>query len=306
MKPARILLIAVALVAGGLAAWLATRGGDAPPPETNVVTQILEEPRARVLVATRAIGLGQRLGVSDVSWQDWPQGAVRSEYITANMVPDAPTQVSGAVARFEFFPGEPIREAKLVRSNQGYLSAVITQGMRAVSINVTPESASGGYIVPNDRVDVILTRSGSSYSETILSNVRVLAIGRRLGEVGSSAGSGDPQDPSSQVFENSQVATLELTPGQSESILNANSAGRLALALRSIVDFADSPSSAPESTSQAIRLIRYGQQQAVVSGGQTGRPQSLMRMDENVIFESGMAPEPFTTELPLETQVELN
>ncbi len=269
MKPARILLIVVALVAGGLAAFLATRGGDAPAPQTVEVTQIQPEPRTQVLVATRAVGLGQRLTAGDVGWQDWPQGAVRGEYITSEQVPDAPAQVAGAVARFEFFPGEPIREAKLVRSDQGYLSAVITEGMRAVSIPVTPESASGGYIVPNDRVDVVLTRSGSSYSETILANVRVLAIGKRLGEVGTTASTADPQEPSSQVFDGNQVATLELTPTQAETILNATSAGRLALVLRSVVDFAETPS-AQQGRTQAVRLIRYGQTQAVMAGSYQG------------------------------------
>lgn len=269
MKPARILLIVVALVAGGLAAFLATRGGDAPTPQTVEVTQIQPEPRTQVLVATRAVGLGQRLTAGDVGWQDWPQGAVRGEYITSEQVPDAPAQVAGAVARFEFFPGEPIREAKLVRSDQGYLSAVITEGMRAVSIPVTPESASGGYIVPNDRVDVVLTRSGSSYSETILANVRVLAIGKRLGEVGTTASTADPQEPSSQVFDGNQVATLELTPTQAETILNATSAGRLALVLRSVVDFAETPS-AQQGRTQAVRLIRYGQTQAVMAGSYQG------------------------------------
>lgn len=269
MKPARILLILVALVAGGLAAFLATRGGNAPAPQTVEVTQIRDEPKTQVLVANRAIGLGQRLTANDMSWQDWPQGAVRSEYITADQVPDAPGQVAGAVARFEFFPGEPIREAKLVRSDQGYLSAVITQGMRAVSIPVTPESASGGYIVPNDRVDVVLTRSGSAYSETILANVRVLAIGKRLGEVGTTASTADPQEPVSQVFDGNQVATLELSPTQSETILNATSAGRLALVLRSVVDFAQTPS-AEQGRTQAVRLIRYGQTQAVMSGSYQG------------------------------------
>lgn len=269
MKPARILLIVVALVAGGLAAFLATRGGDAPAPQTVEVTQIQPEPKTQVLVATRAVGLGQRLTAGDVGWQDWPQGAVRGEYITSEQVPDAPAQVAGAVARFEFFPGEPIREAKLVRSDQGYLSAVITEGMRAVSIPVTPESASGGYIVPNDRVDVVLTRSGSSYSETILANVRVLAIGKRLGEVGTTASTADPQEPSSQVFDGNQVATLELTPTQAETILNATSAGRLALVLRSVVDFAETPS-AQQGRTQAVRLIRYGQTQAVMAGSYQG------------------------------------
>lgn len=269
MKPARILLIVVALVAGGLAAFLATRGGNTPAPQTVEVTQIREEPKSKVLVAAGAIGLGQRLTANDVTWQEWPEGALRADYITATQVPDAPGQVAGAVARFEFFAGEPIRETKLVRSDQGYLSAVITQGMRAVSIPVTPESASGGYIVPNDRVDVVLTRSGSSYSETILANVRVLAIGKRLGEVGTTASPANPQEPASQVFDGNQVATLELSPTQSETILNATSAGRLALVLRSVSDFAQVPS-AEVGRTQAVRLIRYGQAEAVMAGSYQG------------------------------------
>ena len=271
MKPARILLIVVAIIAGGLAAFLATRGS-APRAEPAIeAAQVQAEPRARVLVASRAIGLGQRLTADDVNWQDWPEGAVRSEYITATIVPDAPQQVTGSVARFEFFPGEPIREAKLVNADQGYLSAVIGQGMRAVSVSVTPDSASGGYIVPNDRVDVVLIRSGADYSETILSNIRVLAIGTRLGELGTTGGGVDPDNPSSQVFESAEIATLELTPGQSETILQAGSSGRLALVLRSVVDFAETPEHS-NASSQTVRLIRYGQSQSVTSSSHSARP----------------------------------
>jgi pilus assembly protein CpaB len=224
-----------------------------------------------VLVDSRAIGLGQRLTSEDVSWQDWPEGALRSEYITAHAVPDATQQVAGAVARFEFFPGEPIREAKLVNADQGYLSAVIGQGMRAVSVSVTPDSASGGYIVPNDRVDVVLIRSGGDYSETILSNIRVLAIGTRLGEIGTTGGGADPANPSSQVFESAEIATLELTPGQSETILHAGASGRLALVLRSVVDFAETADPA-QGASQTVRLIRYGQAQSVTSNTPRNAP----------------------------------
>lgn len=270
MKPARILLIVVAIVAGGLAAFLATRGN---APQTDIVeaAEVQTEARARVLVASRAIGLGQRLTPDDVSWQDWPQGALRSEYITAGTVPDAAQQVAGSVARFEFFPGEPIREAKLVNANQGYLSAVIGQGMRAVSVSVTPDSASGGYIVPNDRVDVVLIRSGADYSETILSNVRVLAIGTRLGEIGASGGGADPNNPSSQVFETAEIATLELTPAQSETILQAGASGRLALVLRSVIDFAETADPA-QGSSQTVRLVRYGQAQSVTSSAPRSAP----------------------------------
>lgn len=271
MKPARILLIVVALVAGGLAAFLATRGGPASPSEIAEAAPVQMEARARVLVANRAIGLGQRLTSDDVSWQDWPEGALRAEFITATTVPDAPQQVAGAVARFEFFPGEPIREAKLVNSNQGYLSAIISQGMRAVSISVNPDSASGGYIVPNDRVDVVLTRSGGQHSETLLANVRVLAIGTRLGEVGTTGGGADPNNPSSQVFESAEVATLEVSPAQAETLLQAGSVGRLALVLRSVIDFAQTVDPS-HGASQTVTLIRHGHSEAVTASAPRSTP----------------------------------
>ena len=260
MKPARILLIVVAIVAGGLAAFLATRGNNPRPQETeSAALEVQTEARAQVLVATRAIGLGQRLTEADVGWQDWPEGGVRSEFITAGAVPDAPQQVTGSVARFEFFAGEPIREAKLVNSTQGYLSAVIGQGMRAVSVSVNPDSASGGYIVPNDRVDVVLTPSGGDYSETILSNVRVLAIGTRLGEVGTTGGQVDPDNPSSQVFEKAEIATLELTPAQSETILQSGSGACSALGCRFRADRSGRSWRQPDRTARPLRTvpIRY-------------------------------------------------
>lgn len=273
MKPARILLIVVAIVAGGLAAFLATRGNNPRPQQETATVELQREARAQVLVANRAIGLGQRLTEADVGWQDWPEGALRSEFITASAVPDAPQQVAGSVARFEFFPGEPIREAKLVNSTQGYLSAVIGQGMRAVSVAVNPDSASGGYIVPNDRVDIVLTRSGGDYSETILSNIRVLAIGTRLGEAGTTGGQVDPDNPSSQVFESAEIATLEVTPAQSETILQSGSIGRLTLVLRSVADFGQTVAD-DNSGSQTVRLVRYGQSQSITSSAPRSAPPS--------------------------------
>lgn len=301
MRPARILLVVVAVLAGGLAAILAMRGGD-PQPAQPQVAEIRQEPRERVLVANRAIGLGQRLTANDVNWQDWPQGAVRAEYITAAAVPDADQQIVGAVARFEIFPGEPIREAKLVNSDQGYLSAVITQGMRAVSVSVSPDSASGGYIVPNDRVDVVLTRSSADYSETILSNIRVLAIGRRLGETGTTGGGQNPENPSSQVFESTQVATLEVTPGQSEALLQAGANGRLALVLRSVADFAETSSGTPSNdAAQTVRLIRHGQAQVVSSPASRGTPASgtaVSALDDRTTGAAASQPLPPVFEVP--------
>ena len=96
----------------------------------------------------RPIGVGERLSAETVEWQDWPEGAVRPEYITIAAMPDALDQLAGAVARFEIFPGEPILEQKLVHSDQGYLSAVLEKGKRGVSIAVSAASASAASSSP--------------------------------------------------------------------------------------------------------------------------------------------------------------
>jgi pilus assembly protein CpaB len=271
MKPSRIVLLLVAILAGGLAAFLATRG-DRPVQVVQGPGVVIREAKAQILVAAAPIGVGQRLTAKTVEWQDWPEGAVRPEYVTNAAMPDAITEMSGAVARFEFFPGEPIREEKLVRAEQGYLSAVLAKGMRGVSIAVTAQSASGGFIVPNDHVDVVLTRSGETeqVSETILHNVKVLAIGSRLGEMGSTGAPSDPDDPRAEVFASEAIATLELDPVQAETVINASRIGQLSLALRSIVDFTEAPGDIKRRPSnQAVRVIKYGRQSSVMAGGTT-------------------------------------
>lgn len=271
MRPARIILLLVALVAGGLAAFLVTRGGGTPAPQSpQVVTQVVEEAKAQILVARTPIGIGERLGPASVEWQDWPEGALRPEYVTIAAMPDAPEQLTGAVARFEFFPGEPIREAKLVHSDQGYLSAVLAQGKRGVSVGVTAASSAGGFVVPNDHVDVVLTTTTDmgQRSEVILSDVRVLAIGKRLGEMGASGGNteGDPNTPTPVTFDSSTIATLELDPSQAETLINASTRGQLTLTLRSVADFNRADPGRAATANQAVRIIRYGREQSVITG----------------------------------------
>src|SRR6187399_940260 len=158
MKPTSIVLLLVALIAGGLAAFLATQQSG-PVQVVQGPTEIVQEQKTQVLVAIAPIGVGQRLSGETVQWRDWPAGAVRDEYITIANRPDAMNDVTGAVARFEIFPGDPVIEQKLVRTGQGYLSAVLDKGKRGVSVAVEAASASGGFIVPNDHVDVVSTRN---------------------------------------------------------------------------------------------------------------------------------------------------
>ena len=81
MRASRIILLLVALLAGGLAAFLATRGDAPQTVEVAGPTKIVQEAKAQILVAKTAIGVGQRLSEETVEWQDWPELAVRPEYV---------------------------------------------------------------------------------------------------------------------------------------------------------------------------------------------------------------------------------
>jgi pilus assembly protein CpaB len=271
MRPSRIILLLVALIAGGLAAFLATRGTP-PPREVATRTEVIQEKKTQILVAVEQIGVGQRLNEKLVEWFDWPEGSVRPEYIAVTTSPDGLEQIDGAVARFEIFPGDPILESKLVRTEQGYLSAVLEQGKRGISISVSADSASGGFIVPNDHVDVILSRSTETglLSQTLLENVKVLAINTRLGEAGSTGEQDDPEAKRVQVFRETAIATLELDPIQGETVVNAAKIGTLSLALRSIQDFEGVTAQPMRSNSQAVRMIKYGSPSSVMAGSTQG------------------------------------
>lgn len=270
MRASRIILLFVALLAGGLAAFLAMRQGTPQQVAVPGPTQIVEEKKTKILIAKAPIGVGERLGSDTIEWMDWPELAVRDEYVTEAELPDALTQMNGSVARFEIFTGEPISDQKLVRSDQGYLSAVLPKGMRGVSVPVSADAAAGGFVVPNDRVDVVLTRAG--ISQTILANVKVLAIGTRLGQIKQTAKKDGEDTKATDVgtFQGGTIATLELTPAQGEMIINSTRLGKLSVVLRSIADFARSPGDAIQNeTSRAIKMIRFGKDATVMpaSGG---------------------------------------
>ncbi len=255
----RIVLLVVALLAGGVAAFLATQHGQ-PPQAAMAEAKIspAPAPTTRVLVAKADIGVGQRLSAATVEWTDWPNAQLRPDYVTATATPDAIARMSGNIARADFFAGEPIRAQKLVPASGGYLSAVLEKGKRGVSVTVTQESASGGFVVPNDHVDVVLTRQSDKGqdSETILTDVRVLAINARLGATGAAGDSASqsPADATSQVFSDRAIATLELNPAQAEVIINATTLGKLSLMLRPVDDNGAAVSPEDQAANAAIRM----------------------------------------------------
>ena len=255
MKPARIVVLVIALVAGGIAALLMGRS-DRPVP---VVQAPVAAPQTvDVLVAGSDINLGQSVTGNELRWQSWPVEAVNAYLIKRDDRPDAINQLSGSIARSPFIAGEPIREARLIKgTGSGYMAAILPSGMRAVSTDVTPETGAAGFILPNDRVDVILSYrdrqaekiSGFEVhsSETILSNVRVLAIDQTVEEKGG------------QRVVVGKTVTLELTQRQAESLVLARTRGLLSLALRSLVD-----SNGAEVIEErggrgsSVNMVRYG------------------------------------------------
>ena len=160
-----------------------------------------------------------------------------------------------------FVAGEPLRENKLIKSNgSGYMAAVLDKGMRAISTEISPETGVSGFVLPNDHVDVILTRRDKEAekaagvevhsSEIILSNIRVLAIDQTV------------EEKAGQRVVVGKIATLELTPRQVETLALSRQMGTLSLALRSLVDFEGKGTPEPATDEKGrrggINMVRYG------------------------------------------------
>jgi pilus assembly protein CpaB len=261
MYTARIVVLTIALGAGGVAAYLA-RGFDdkSLPTEPVVRLQTVD-----VLVAKSDIGLGQSVSPENLQWQTWPAATAGNNFIRRNERPEATKEVSGSIARAPFLAGEPIREPKLVRANgSGFMAAILPSGMRAISTEISPETGAGGFILPNDRVDVILSkreknpdRSGPDTisSEIILKNVRVLAIDQA------------PKEKDGQNAVVGKTVTLELRPEQAETLARARQSGTLSLALRSIADVNTVENGSDDQSAkrgESVNVVRYGVQSSMI------------------------------------------
>ena len=301
MNPARIIVICVAAVAAiGLA--LAVRAMGSPsnaPTAVATAAAVPARPMAKVLVAAKDLQPGQRLTEADMAWKEWPADEVNPAFITDGSVPlpsavaeeppaarpegavasvtrvaanlaagNSKSDYAGSVVREPILAGEPIVSRKIVRAgDSGYMAAYLVPGMRAMAIRVTVETAAGGFILPGDRVDVLLTREttlsnmGAQESDrskfassTVMQNIKVLAI-----------------DQSTRADDDEQAvvgatATLEVGPRDAEALALAKSEGELSLVLRSYADTGGPSGRAAPVTRQAsaIRIYRGGAPEVVV------------------------------------------
>jgi pilus assembly protein CpaB len=257
MKAARLVVLGVAVAAGGIAAFLAASNKEPPPPPPPPQAQL---ETVDVLVAKSDLSRGQLIDAADIGWQTWPAAAANSSFIKKSEQPNAPEQFVGAIVRVGMVAGDPIRGPNVVMAKgSGFMAAVLPEGMRAAAIDISPESSAGGFILPDDRVDVVLTRRDKAaekqtgvekvVSDTILRDIRVLAIDQTI----------DERNGVKTVL--GKTATLEVTEPQAELLTLSRQLGAVTLTLRSIRDTKATPEGVGDTNRDgngAISTVRFG------------------------------------------------
>lgn len=256
MKAARLVVLGIAVAAGGVAAYMAS-GSRKPEPQAPAAPVVQLE-TVEVLVAKSDLDRGQVLSGSEIGWQTWPKAAANENFITKTARPDAIEHFKGGIVRVPLAAGQPVYDPMVVLAKgSGFLAAILPKGMRAVAVTISPENGAGGFILPEDHVDILLTRhdkaaekataTESIVSETILRNVPVLAVDQTV------------EDKNGRKVVVGKTATIEVTPQQAEMLEAAHQMGSLSLSLRSLADSQLAhPEGGEERHSGAIHTVRFG------------------------------------------------
>lgn len=264
MNTSRIMILGVAVVAALGAGYIA-RNLSSPAPSPEVSDKRPAAPAvklAEVLVLSADLPVGGAIE-DQLRWQAWPEAAITDALITKSVQPAAVEELKGSIARVAMFAGEPLRKNKLISAGDPFMSSILPAGKRAIATQINADTSAGGFILPNDYVDVIMTRRQQGagggaegfVTETILKNIRVLAIDQAIQE-----------DEEGKKVKVGETATLELTPQQAEIITVAQQlADRLTLALRPMAEALEPPSSTGEylvtgdGRRGTIRVIKSGE-----------------------------------------------
>ncbi|MBL4692848.1 MAG: Flp pilus assembly protein CpaB [Magnetovibrio sp.] len=199
-------------------------------------------PTTKVLVAKANAPIGTLVEPSNTEWIDWPESGIQDTFLLKSK--DANIQDSlkknKYMVRRSFAKGEPITMARLYKSKDpGFLRGALSPGMRALAVRSGAENSAAGFILPGDRVDVMLTHNMLSLalqhagaaaaakfkgglthtSETIIENLRVLAIDQKVSEFQEGAQVG-------------KTVLLEVSPKDAERLQTAKAMGRITLVLR--------------------------------------------------------------------------
>lgn len=251
MNTQRIAVLGLALVAACGAAFLVRgmMGGGTPQVVASAPAPQIK--MSEVLVAADLLMPGQALVPEKVRWEKWPASSVNANFVTRDAVASAEDAIKETVVRSPIQPGQPIAINAIVRGKaSGYMAATLTAGMRAVSIMISTESGAGGFILPNDHVDLILTQKSTDNpprvrARTFLRGVRVLAVDQVF------------KEEKDQKTVLAKTATLELTPAQAETVARAQSMGQVTLTLRPLAE-PDAVAAAPAGAKPAAEALGDG------------------------------------------------
>jgi pilus assembly protein CpaB len=247
MRPIVVVLIVLALGAAAVAAYLVNQFLHTQQAAAPAQTAQQQVDTRNVLVAARDIIPGAILKPDDLQWQAWPSAGVDETRMVVQPQQGVETQQPGDpqqdfldhIALRPIMKGEPMSKQMVIKQGDGSVaSANLAAGMRAVTINVSPNQGVAGLVLPNDHVDIIMNTPVRDLagiqgwkdvvlrytSETILKDIRVVAINQTMSH-----------DPAKGVAEPGNLATLEVSPAQAEKLLVAQQLGQLTLALRSKV-----------------------------------------------------------------------
>lgn len=241
----RSIVIALAM-ASGLGTWvLLSRGPQAPAPDA---TQMAQAGTVEVVVFARDLQRGTYLSDDVLTWQRQLQTAVPADaFLRPAADAPVPRELRGMLLRSDVLEGELVRNSALVRGSASFMALAVNPGMRAMAIRVTPDKIAGGFILPEDRVDIVHTvvrdldgdGTANGYSEVILHNVRVLALGesptrRNVFQTADEQAAADAQR--SETTAQGDTVTLEVSEDQAKVLNSAAAVGQLSLALRAIED----------------------------------------------------------------------
>lgn len=241
MSPMRLIILAVALVAAVLAAFLVRNLANQQPTVVSTPAETVEKivevevSQQKVLVAKTDLRVGTLLTPDEFKWANWPDSTINPAYYTQEIAPDAMEILTGSVVRSAMYADEPVMPQKIVQKGEtGFMAALLGPGKRAMTIEISPESASAGFILPDDRVDIILSQlvefvgdddlPDQLITSTIMENARVIAIDQTFGDV-----DGIPTLTGS-------TATFEVTQVHAELLANSVRSGTISLTLRSAAD----------------------------------------------------------------------
>jgi pilus assembly protein CpaB len=228
MRSRALIFAVLAVVLGAITFIVARSGrsGGGPAPEDAAT------PKTYVLVAARDLPTGLLLHPDDFTWQVWPGGQINDAYLQKDR--DDPSALTGAVVRLRIGKGEPVSVSRVIKAGErGFLAAVLGPGMRATSIQISATSDVAGLILPGDHVDLVLIHQlkdqlqpnepPRSVSETIMTNIRVVAVDQVVNDLDKKPISG-------------KTATFEVTPKQAEMVQLATTLGTVSLVLRSVAN----------------------------------------------------------------------